>query len=365
MRITIEKEVLLNSLHSIIGVVGSKNTLPILSNILLEAEKRRIKLVATDLDIGITITKEADVVEEGAITAPAKRFIDIIKELPEGEVSIYTKKNHMVIIEKEGVVFKILGIPKEEFPALPKIEEKEKIILQQKTLKKMLSMTSFSISQDETRYVLNGICFFITKEKIKMVATDGRRLAIISKKNNTTHTKDKKTIIPAKTIQTLTHTLKEEGDVEITFSQNQIMFSLNEQRIVSRLIEGEFPSYEQAIPKETKNKIKIEKNKLSAAIKRASLLTTPESQAVKIQASKNRLQVSKTTPEIGETKEDVEAGYEGEELLVGFNPTYILDALKVIEEQEVYLELNGPDKPAVIRINSEEYVYIVLPMQIT
>jgi len=364
MRISALKSDFLEDLNVVSSVITSKNTLPILSNLLIEARKR-VELIATDLDIGITIEKDVEILEEGAITAPAKRFVDILKELPEGKVEIYTKKNHMVIIEGEGVQFKILGIPKEEFPTLPKIEEKEEIIIKQKELKEMLLKTSFSMSQDETRYVLNGICFLINKEEDRMVATDGRRLSIATRKKTNKTQKNKKAIIPTKTIQILIQSLEEEGDVKIKLTQNQIMFILNKQKIISRLIEGEFPNYEQAIPKENKNKIIVDKSKLQASIKRANLLTTPESQAIKLQTSKNKLQITKTTPEIGETKEEVEAQYTGEDLLVGFNPQYLLDVLKAIDEEKVQIEVNGPDKPAVIRVNNEEYIYIVLPMQLT
>ncbi|NQT95643.1 MAG: DNA polymerase III subunit beta [Candidatus Omnitrophica bacterium] len=364
MRISTKKELLLDGIQAVIGVVTSKNTLPILSNILIESDKNKVRFTATDLDIGMTTEKETDVIEDGSITAPAKRFIDIVKELPEGKVELYTKKNHMVIIESKGIIFKILGIPKDEFPTLPNIDNKKTLSLKQPDLKKMLEMTCFAMSNDETRYVLNGVCFIVAKELIKTVATDGRRLAIVSKKNETSFKEDEKVIIPTKTIQALVHALKEKGEVKITFSQNQIMFTVDELRIVSRLIEGEFPNYEQAIPKETKNKIKVSKDRLSAAIKRASLLTTPESQAIKLQVGKDSLIVSKITPEIGETQEDVEASYGGEGFLIGFNPTYLLDVLKAIGEQELAIELSGPDKPAVIRVD-EEYIYIVLPMQIT
>jgi DNA polymerase-3 subunit beta len=363
MRIKIEKELLQEAIQSIVGVVSTKNTLPILSNILIEAEKDTLKLTTTDLDIGMSKQIQANVIEDGGITAPAKRMVDIIKELPNKTIEIYTKKNNTIFIECEGVAFKILGVPKEEFPKLPAFTEKENLVIEQPALKKMLSMTVFAMSRDETRYVLNGICFIINKDHIKMVATDGRRLAIISQANKTGLKAEKKIIIPAKTTQELLRSLKDAGETKIVFSKNQAMFQIDNLIIISRLIEGEFPNYEQAIPKQVKNKLKVNQEDLFSAIKRASLLTTPESQAIRFQLQKNRLAVSKTTPEIGEVKEDLVAEYGGEEFLVGFNPGYLMDALKTIEEKELEIELSGPEKPGVIRIK-DDYIYIVLPMQI-
>lgn len=364
MRIKVEKNDILQGLQNTMGAVSSKNTLPILSNILIETEKNNTRLTTTDLDIGITTTIPTNTIEEGAITTPAKRLVDIIRELPEKTIEIYTKKNNTIIIESGEVVFKVLGIPKEEFPKLPIFTDKEELVLEQLVLKKMLNMTCFAISHDETRYVLNGACFIVLKESIKMVTTDGRRLAIFSHPNHTEFKTEKKVIVPAKTTQELIHSLKDEGQVKITFSKNQIRFQVDGLVIISRLIEGEFPNYEQAIPKQGKNRLKIDHEQLLSAIKRANLLTTPESQAVKLQLQKNRLTITKATPEIGEVREDIQAEYEGEEFLIGFNPGYLLDVLKNTEEKMVEIELAGPDRPGAVRIK-EDYIYIVLPMQIS
>lgn len=364
MRIEINKNDLLEKTQSVISVITQKNTLPILSNILIETEKDKLRLTTTDLDIGMITTTPVNVIEDGAITISAKRFVDIIKELPDRKIGLYTKKNNTVIIESGDIVFKILGIPKDEFPKLPVITDKDRLTLKQADFKKMLNMTSFAMSRDETRYVLNGICFIVAKDILRMVATDGRRLAIIEQQNNADFKTEKKIIIPAKTIQELMRSLKEEGDTHITFSKNQVMFKVGELYVISRLIEGEFPNYEQAIPKKSDNKLKIRRDNLQAAIKRAGLLATAESQAIKLQLQKNRLTISKTTPEIGEVKEDIAVEYGGEDFLIGFNPAYLLDALKNVEEEDVVIELTGAEKPGVIRIK-DNYVYIVLPMQIT
>jgi DNA polymerase-3 subunit beta len=364
MRISVEREDLLCAIQAVIGAVTQKNTLPILSNILFEANSDNIKITATDLDIGITATIQAKVEDDGAVTVSAKRFADIIKELPDSEVEITAKKNNTIIIKTNTASFKILTTPKDEFPQLPKPTTTQEVTVTQKDLKRMLSMTAFAISKDETRYVLNGICFTVTKKGIKLIATDGRRLAIIEQKQNIDTQEEKKYIIPAKTTQELLRNLNDTQQVEILFSKNQVTFYLNNLHIVSRLIEGEFPDYKQAIPKEAENKLIIERNRLIPAIKRAGLLITPESQAIKLHLTRNRLTISKTTPEIGETKEEIEVKYIGNELLIGFNPAYLLEALKNINQEMIELELTGPEKPGVIR-TGENYVYIVLPMQIS
>lgn len=363
MRISGQKQEILSGLQSVIGVVSAKNTLPILANILIEAEKDRAQLTTTDLDIGMTLSIPATIEEPGAITTPAKRLIEIVKELPDKKMEIYTKKNNMVVVESEGIVFKVMGVPKEEFPQLPAFTEKDHLTIDQARLKKMLNMTCFAMSHDETRYVLNGTCIMVTKDILRTVATDGRRLSIAEQQNDTGFAHERTAIIPTKTIHELIRALREEGSVAITFSKNQARFQIDNLIIISRLIEGEFPNYEQAIPKEAKNKLRANLQQLTAAVKRANLLTTPESQAIRLNAQKNKLTISKNTPEIGELKEELDVDYKGEDILIGFNPAYLLDVFKVIQKEEVELEMSGPEKPGVIRID-KEYIYIVLPMQI-
>lgn len=363
MRITIPKQTLLESLQIVMGAVAQKNTLPILANILFEAGPTTINITATDLDIGITHTQEANVLEQGSTTIPAKRFLDIIKEFPNEEIQITTKKNNTISITTKNTTFKILTTPKEEFPSIPTTQNTQTLTVDQNTLKQMLIHTAFAMSKEETRYVLNGVCMEIQLKYIQAIATDGRRLAIIKKPHKSEVREVKTIIIPAKTVQELFKTLKEDGCVLIKFTNNQVIFQINNTTIISRLIEGEFPNYQQAIPCKTETALIINKEQLIPAIKRASLLTTTESQAIKLHLTKNKLTISKTTPEVGETTEELEAAYAGPELQIGFNPTYLLDVLKNIEEEKVEIEFTGPEKPGVLRIR-DEYVYIVLPMQI-
>ncbi len=364
MKIECDKNILLKGISTVQNAISTRSTLPILSNMLLETKKDGLTIIGTDLDIGVITTIPVKITTPGSITVPAKKFLDIIKELPESVITISVKKNNMVHIICENSQFKIMGIPKDDFPKLPKFEDKDTIILDQPLLKTMLDMTSFAISRDETRYILNGVHIIINKNSIQMVATDGRRLALIEREIELPKNIDKKVIIPAKTVQELHRNLKEEGKVSISFGSNQIMFNLGDSLIISRLIEGEFPSYEQVIPKESKDKVVIDRERFLLAAKRASLLTSQDSQAIKIDVAKGKMVISKHSPDIGEAREEVDINYGGSALSIGFNPSYLIDVLKNLSEQSISFELENPEKPGVIR-TKDKYVYVVLPMQLT
>jgi len=273
------------------------------------------------------------------------------------------KKNNAVNIECQNGSFKIMGLPKDEFPQIPEFKDKESITIPQKKLKELLNMTSFAVSHDETRYVLNGILFVIKPTHIKLVATDGRRLALTENKMQLPKTHERKAIVPTKAVDELARILGDEGDVKIAFSENQASFDMGTKRVISRLIEGEFPNYDQVIPKEVKEKVVLKRQELLSALRRAALFTNQDSMAVKLEIAKDKLILSKSTPYIGESREELPAEYKGKELLVGFNPAYLIDALKNMDLETVGLEVQDPEKPGVIRIG-DEYVYVVLPMQL-
>lgn len=363
MKFDTTKEVLIRGIQDVQNAINPKTTLPILSNILIETGKDNLLLTATDLDLGIISNIQVKPGTEGAITVPAKKFFDIIKELPDGNVSISVKKNNLVHIECPSCLFKIMGLPKDEFPQLPDFKDKDSIVMQRSRLKKMITTTSFAASRDETRYVLNGALFIIKPTYIRMVATDGRRLAVVEEKTQSPKTQERKIIIPTKTISELSKLLGDEGDVRMCFGNNQVLFDMGNAKVISRLIEGEFPNYEQVVPKEVKDKVIINRASFLAATKRASLFTNPDSLAVKIELSKDKMVLSKSAPYIGEAREELAVDYKGKDLAIGFNPDYLIDVLKNISEEIVSFEVTDPDKPGVIRLGSE-YIYVVLPMQL-
>jgi DNA polymerase III subunit beta len=362
MKFKVEKNNLINAIQTVQNVITTKSALPILSHILLEAQTGVLKLTATDLDIGITCVIPVDIQEAGAITVPAKRFSDIVKEFPVEMISLTTKKNNQVTIDSDMCQFKIMGLIKEEFPKLPEFKDRKVIKIDQKVFKQMLSLTAFAVSLDETRYVLNGILFKISKNLLTLVATDGKRLAIADRKLTVESDAEISMIVPLKTIHELNRSLQDSGELSLVVSSNQALFDLGNIGIVSRLIEGEFPDYKQVVPPVSENKMKVERNQLLLAVKRAALLATPDYQAVKLEVFKNKLVISKSTPDVGEFHEELPVEYQGRELVIGFNPVYLIDILKNLNEETIGLELVDGEKPGVVRISG--YVYIVLPMRL-
>jgi len=364
MKFSATKEVLLKGIQGVQTAINVKSSLPILSNILVEAMDDGVVLTTTDLDIGIISKINIKPSITGAITIPAKKLFDIIKEMPENEtITISVKKNNLINIDCEKNSFKIMGLPKEEFPQLPEFKDRESISIEQKKLKAMLRMTSFAISHDETRYVLNGILVVVKPAFIRLVATDGRRLAIIEEKMQLPKTMERKVVIPTKGVNELDRILSDEGNVRVVFSENQIFFDTGSTRLVSRLVEGEFPNYEQVVPKEVKEKLVVARDKFLSAIKRVALFTNADSVAVKMDLTKDKMVISKSTPYLGEARVEVDADYKGKDLSVGFNPDYIIDLLKSTDQATINFEVADPEKPGAVRIGNE-YTYVVLPMQL-
>lgn len=369
MKIITTKDALLKGIQVVQNAVSSKNTLPILSHILIESKKEGIRLTATDLEIGVSIKIDGEVLEEGAITVPAKKLSEIIKELPQqNKINISVKKSNSITIEAGKSYFRLMGLAKEDFPQIPEFPAQTKgsdtAKIPQKLLKNMIQLTSFAMSHDETRYVLNGLLFNFKDKTLKLVATDGRRLAVIEKEIPGLGSFKKDIIVPTKTIQELNRNLTEEGDVLLHFKENQLQISLGSITITSRLIEGEYPNYEQVIPKKTKEELRIGTQEFLQATRRASILTNQESQSIKINIIKDRLIITKNTPDVGEAREELEVDYKGGELAIGFNPVFLIDVLKNLEDENIRFGFIDPEKPAVIRIG-EDYTYVVLPMQVS
>lgn len=370
MKLDLLKEDLVSGINTVQNIISVKNTLPILSYILLEAQENELRLTTTDLDIGISCLIPVNTSEVGAISIPAKRFGDVIKELSEQDILITAKKNNLVFIETKTCQIKLMGLPREEFPKLPEFKDKEVIRLDQVGLKKMLSLVSFAVSMDETRYVLNGVLFKINNDNLMLVATDGRRLALVEKKINQSTKKEINMIIPIKTVHELMRALKDEGEISIVIGQNQAMFMLDKTVIISRLIEGEFPDYKQVIPPVSEHKLKIDRQQFLLGVRRAALLSTPDYQAVKLEvfparvssAATGKLVISKSTPDVGESREELPIEYNGKELVIGFNPGYLIDVLKNLADEKIVLELTEADKPGVLRTGG--YIYIILPMRL-
>ena len=366
MDFKVTKDALVEGIQIVQNAVSQKSSLPILSNVLLEAENNTLKLTATDLDMGICATIPVLIEQAGAITVPAKKFFDIVKALPDGsEIMVTMKKNNFVTIKSGKAQFKIIGLPKDEFPQLPQFKDIDSITIGHSILKEMLSLTDFAISRDDTRYVLNGILLSISKDKASMVATDGRRLANVIKTLPSKTLIDRAVIIPSKTVQEVKRMLQEEGEVIIKFSDNQILFSFESCFVLSRLIEGEYPNYRNVIPEKSNKEVVVSRETFLSATRRASIFTDQDSMAIKLNVTKKKMTISKNTPYLGEAKEEIEIEFSGNnDIEIGFNPRYLIDVLKSIQDEEIIFELNDSNKPGVFR-RGEEYIYVVLPMQLT
>jgi DNA polymerase-3 subunit beta len=364
MEFQIDRDRFLEGVSLVSGVATQKpNTLPILGNVLIESkEGGEILLAATDLEIGISTLLETKQLSEGSITVPAKKLLEILRELPSGTVEVTVAKNNAVNIKTGKAHFKIMGLSREDFPKLPEIDATSAIELDQKIFKECLSLTSFAISHDETRYVLNGIYVQLKPTEARFVATDGRRLAFMQKKLQGPPNAIEM-IIPTKAAYELNRILEREGTVKIIPGKNQAIFQVGKTILTTRLIEGHFPNYEQVIPKEEKTTSQVRREELLQAVRRAALLTSPDSQLVKLDFLKDRVLVSSRTPNLGEAREEIPAQINGGELAIGFNPHYLLDVLKNLDIETVSFSLTEPDKPGLLR-GREDYLYVIMPMQL-
>lgn len=367
MKITIAKEQLINGLQAVQNVVSSRTTLPVLSNVLMKAEVGRLELTATDLDVTVSCSVEAQIHKAGTCTLPVKRLFGIVRELPSAEVDLDVDDKNICSLRAGASFYKIHGISAEEFPPLPKFKENKKIDIAQDKLKLMLRRTSFAISTDETRYVLNGIFFTLKEDKLTMVATDGRRLAMAEEEMASVCQGD--FIVPTKAINELGRLLQPTGEVEIKFTDNQVSFTMMKDGnpgvlLISKLVEGNFPNYKQVIPAEAKERITLLREELQQALHRAELMTSDKSNSVKLAFSKDNLAITANTPDIGEGRESIAINYKGKEFAIAFNPGYLLDPLKALETDEIYLELIDELSPGVVRVNGP-FLYVLMPMRMS
>jgi DNA polymerase III subunit beta len=369
MNLSISKEQIINGLQAVQNVVSTRTTLPILSNVLLRAEADRLELTATDLDVTITCSVEARVKKAGASTVPVKKLFGIIRELPASEIEIEVDDKNVCAVQSGASFYRINGLAAEEFPPPPKFKEDKKVILSQETVRGMLKKTSFAMSADEARYVLNGIFISLKDHKMTMVATDGRRLALVDEEVDVSQTSQGEFIVPAKAVNELNRLLGDKGEVEVRYSENQASFTLKAEKapgihMVTKLVEGNYPNYRQVIPAETKERISLNREEIMLALRRAEIMTSEKSNSVKMSFGKNRLEITANAPEVGEAKETLAINYKGPEMAIAFNPKYMIDPLNALANDEVFLELIDELSPGVLKINGP-FLYVVMPMRLT
>ncbi len=364
MKFSVTKEKLLECLQQVQNVVSTRTTLPILSNVLLQTNGSEVRLTTTDLDVGVRGSFEAQVEKEGATTLPARRLFNIIRELPSSEIQFDVDGKNAASIRSGQSFFKILGLPEEEFPPLPKFDDSKVVTIRQKDLRDGLRKTSYAISTDETRYVLNGVLFSFKDNKLTLVATDGRRLAMVDIDLEFPRSHEGDIIVPTKAVTELQRLLSEEGDLRVSVSSGQIAFDLEKALLVSKLIEGNYPNYRQVIPGEMKERVTLERETFLNSLRRVSLLASDKSNSIKLNFSKNNIDITANTPEVGEAKESLAVTYKGREFSIAFNPEFLMAPLRNLAEDEIFLDLIDEMSPGVIKIQSP-FLYVLMPMRIS
>lgn len=368
MKFTLSKSRLSSSLQSILQVVPTKSTLPILTNILVEALENKLKISATDLDISITATVECQVAKKGSAALPARILFEIIRELPESEITFESTNTRMEIRIPNGS-YKIATVSADDFPKLPAVNTKKEVRIAGDDLVKMVRKTTFACSTDETRPALNGVLWQTEGERMQMVATDGHRLAKMSLDNPKLKGLHEDIIIPPKVLNLIPRFLEKEGvEVGVIFGENNIIFNLDDVILTSRLIEGPYPNFEQVIPSTSDKKMVVSKEDLNGAVRRVSILSNALTHQVKFTVNDGSLTLSTSNVDVGgEGQEQLECDYAGEAIEIGYNASYLTEILSRIEGDEVVFELSSPVAAGVIyspNTPKEEYLCLIMPLRL-
>jgi DNA polymerase-3 subunit beta len=377
MELVVRKTDLLRELQLFQGIVERKNTIPILANVLIEADGDKVRLLATDLEVGLRSTCAAAVAKSGSLTLPAKKLYEIIKALPETDIRIQEDKNG-VKVAADRFDSRMQTLPREDFPTLPDGTGVYSASLPRDVLKHMVSKTQFAITGEDTRYFLNGALFILRPDSMSLVSTDGHRLALITVPRDATKVKagkdkDKpadevRVILPRKTLMELGRLLAEgDGDIQYERGENHLFFEIGGRLLISRMIDGQFPAFERVIPKGNDKRIDFDRDRLTSAVKRVALLSNERSRAVKFQIDKGKVEIASSSPEFGEAKEILMVEYSGTPVTICFNAQYVLDFLGVVETDSVGLEFKDEMSQAVMKpIGAEgyDYTYVIMPMRV-
>jgi len=367
MKLTIGKAQLTSGLQAVQNIVGVRTTLPILSNVLLRAEGERLELSATDLDVTISCAVEAQVARAGATTLPVKRLASIVRDVAAMELELDVDEKNHCNLQAGSSFFRIHGLGVEEFPPLPKFGGASGIVLPQEKVRGMLRRTAFAVSTDETRYVLNGLFLSIKEHKVTMAATDGRRLALTDEEVDVQPAVQAEFIIPTKAINELTRLLQDKGHVELFSSENQAAFVLRDEKgflihIITKLVDGTYPNYRQVIPTEARERVVLPREEFLHALRRAEIMTSEKSNSVKLSFGRNNLTITANIPDVGEARDSMAINYKGRDIAIAFNPGFLMDALKALDNDEIFFELNDELSPGVIKINGP-FLYVIMPMR--
>ena len=369
MKIVCYKENILKAINSVVKGVASKTTMPILEGILIQTNDKEIKLTTYDLEIGIEYVMECEVEEQGSTVVNAIMFSEIIRKLPDTEIHITLNNKNLLEIECEGSLYKLATMNPEEFPELPKIEVENSIEIDQTLLKNMIRKTIFAVSNEESRPIFTGCLFEIENNKLTVVAVDGFRLALrsifLNKQSN-----NFKAVIPGKTLNEVNKILLDSFEpVKIGVSKNQALFEMDNCKIVTRILDGEFLNYKNVIPSNWETRIKVNKNNIQNSFERISLISSStvekeKKYPVKVNVDIGKITIS-CTNQTGDAKEELYVSTEGKNLEAGFNPKYFLDSLKAIDDEEVYIEFGSSISPCLIKsTENNDYTYMILPIRL-
>jgi DNA polymerase-3 subunit beta len=371
MQFVISKNIFLEGLSKVQGIVEKRHTIPVLANVLIESINNEITITATDLEVGLKSKYKANVINEGKITVSAKKLYEIIKELPDKEINFNSKNNFWVEIKCDKSIFNLVGLSPEEFPKFPEIELNNSSI-NKNNLNEMIEKTLFSVSSDETKFNLTGI--FIKSDivenikKLIFVSTDGHRLSMIQK--NYENELDKKYlegfILPKKGIIEIKKILENmEEDINIGISDNNFCISNEKTTLIMRMVDGDFPDYKRVIPDKGKNSAIINKNLFLHALRRISILSSEKSKGVKINLNKDSLTLTSSNPDLGDAKEEVDIIYNGDDISIGFNAKYIIDILQVIKNENIIFSLKDNISPGLINPEGDEnHLSVIMPMRL-
>ena len=369
MKIVCYKDKIIKAINSVVKGVASKTTMPILEGILIQTNDNEIKLTTYDLEIGIEYVMECEIIEQGSTVVNAIMFSEIIRKLPDTQINISINDKNLLEIECEGSLYKLATMNPDEFPELPKIEIENSIEIDQNILKNMIRKTIFAVSTEDSRPIFTGCLFEIENNQLTLVAVDGFRLALrkifLNKKSN-----DFSAVIPGRTLNEVNKIISDSFEtIKIGVSKNQALFEMDNCKIVTRILDGEFLNYKNVIPKNWETRIKVNKNNIQDSFERISLISSSSVEKekkypVKVQVDIGKVTIS-CTNQTGDAKEELYVATEGKNLEAGFNPKYFLDSLKVIEDEEVYIEFGTSISPCLVKsTENEDYVYMILPIRL-
>jgi DNA polymerase III subunit beta len=379
MELVVRKTDLLRELQLFQGIVERKNTIPILANVLLEANGTEVKMLATDLEVGLRSKCTASISKSGSLTLPAKKLYEIVKALPETDVRIEEDRGG-VKVAAERFESRMQTLPREDFPTLPEASGTVSATLGRDAIRQMIAKTQFAITGEDTRYFLNGALFLLRPDSMGLVSTDGHRLAHITMARDGDKGKAKaskgdaagdenRVILPRKTLLELGRLLGEggEGDIQYERGENHLFFQVGDRLLISRMIDGQFPAFERVIPKNNDKHVEFDRDRLTSAVKRVALLSNERSRAVKFQIDKGKVEIASSSPEFGEAKEALMVDYAAAPVTICFNAQYVLDFLGVVETDSVSLDFKDEMSQAVLKpLGGEgyDYTYVIMPMRI-